>query len=121
MRERSDSQDPWNNLDLFCGDLPSKIRTDMGTVLVTGASGYVGGRLVPELLARGYQVRAMVRGDAPQYQERWPQAQIVLADALKRDELRKALEGIDTAYYLMHSLMRGPKEFDQFQADGRRA
>ena len=45
----------------FCADLPTSPRGDIGTVLVTGASGYIGGRLVPELLGRGYRVRAMVR------------------------------------------------------------
>ena len=40
--------------DLFCADLPSVPRREIGAILVTGASGYIGGRLVPELLARGY-------------------------------------------------------------------
>jgi hypothetical protein len=47
---------------LLCHDLPSKPLPHVGTILVTGASGYVGGRLIPELLARGYKVRVMVRG-----------------------------------------------------------
>lgn len=67
---------------------------------------------MPELLARGYQVRAMVRDNSAQYRERWPQAQIALADALKIEELTEPLKGIHTAYYLMHSLLKGPKEFE---------
>ena len=51
---------------LFCHDLPSAPRPQIGTVLVTGASGYIGGRLVPELLARGYRVRAA----SPEYAAR---------------------------------------------------
>lgn len=97
--------------DLFCHDLPSKPQPGIGKILVTGASGYIGGRLVPELLARGYQVRVMVRAASPEYKERWPDAEIVVADALKLDHLKMALEDINTAYYLIHSLLLGPKEF----------
>jgi len=84
----------------------------MGTVLVTGATGYIGGRLVPELLARGYRVRVMVRAGSPAHQQRWPQAEIVVADALRPDALHKALCGVHTAYYLIHSLLLGRKEFE---------
>ena len=112
MIKASSYPDQRDNTDLFCYGLPSEPRPDMGTILVTGASGYVGGRLVPELLARGYQVRAMIRGGSQQYQDRWPQAQVTVADALHLEELRKALEGVDTAYYLMHSLLKGPKDFE---------
>ncbi len=96
---------------LLCHDLPSKPRLDMGKILVTGASGYIGGRLVPELLARGYSLRVMVRAASPIYKEHWPEAEIVVADALNMESLRAALEGVDTAYYLIHSLLLGPKEF----------
>ena len=66
---------------------------------------------MPELLARGYKVRAMVRSDFPEYRVLWPDAEIAVADALKPDTLRKALNGIDTAYYLIHSLHLGPRRF----------
>jgi len=102
---------PWETEDLLCQDLPSQPPPDIGKVLVTGASGYIGGRLVPELLARGYRVRVMVRAASPVYQGLWPEAEIVVADALKRDRLRIALEDVDTAYYLIHSLLLGPREF----------
>ena len=95
----------------FCADLPTSPRRDIGTVLVTGASGYIGGRLVPELLLRGYRVRAMVRGAAGEIARRWPQAEVVSADALDRESLGAALEGVDTAYYLIHSMLLGPREF----------
>ncbi|MDY6970953.1 MAG: SDR family oxidoreductase [Thermodesulfobacteriota bacterium] len=107
-----DQTPSWNNKELLCSGLPSRPLPDTRRVLVTGASGYVGGRLVPELLARGYQVRAMVRDNVAQYKERWPMAQIVVADALKREQLTEPLKEIDTAYYLMHSLLKGPKEFE---------
>ncbi len=105
------SEDP---NDLFCNLLPSNPDPHSGKILVTGASGYIGGRLVPELLARGYQVRAMVRKDSPEYRARWPRAEIAVADALEKDieSLQKALEGIGAAFYLLHSLHLGPKEFE---------
>lgn len=97
--------------DIFCEDLPSRPLAGVGTILVSGASGYIGGRLVPELLCRGYKVRAVVRGDPLAYENIWPGAQVVHSDALHKEEIRSALYGIDTAYYLIHSLHLGPKEF----------
>ena len=102
----------WNTNDLFCYDLPTKIQPDMGKILVTGATGYIGGRLVPELLARGYKVRVMVRAASPEHSDLWPGAEIVVADAFKIDSLRVALNGIDVAYYLIHSLLLGPRDFE---------
>ncbi|MBA4422012.1 MAG: DUF2867 domain-containing protein, partial [Syntrophus sp. (in: bacteria)] len=96
---------------LFCHDLPSQPLIGMGKILVTGASGYIGGRLVPELLARGYKLRVMVRAPSPGYRELWPDVEIVAADALDLNQLRIALKDIDTAYYLIHSLLLGHKEF----------
>lgn len=98
--------------DLLCDDLPTKPCLSTGLVLVTGASGYIGGRLVPELLARGYCVRVMVRADSPEYQSLWPQAQVVVGDAHYVNQLERALEGVHTAYYLIHSLHLGPGEFE---------
>jgi len=105
------SKQAWENENLFCHDLPSKPQSGIGKVLVTGASGYIGGRLVPELLARRYRVRVMVRAASPVYKDLWPEAEIVVADALEIDQLKIALEDIDTAYYLIHSLLLGLKEF----------
>ncbi|PIQ89659.1 MAG: epimerase, partial [Candidatus Omnitrophica bacterium CG11_big_fil_rev_8_21_14_0_20_42_13] len=98
--------------DLFCTDLPTNPITGMGRILITGASGYIGGRLIPELLARGYKVRIMVRGDLSAYQNLWPEAEVVVADALDIDQLRIALSDIEVVYYLIHSLHLGPREFE---------
>ncbi len=84
----------------------------MGKILITGATGYIGGRLVPELLARGYQIRIMVRAPSPEHKELWPEAEIAVADVMDKARLKIALEGIQTAYYLIHSLLLGPKRFE---------
>ena len=54
----------------------------------------------------------MVRGQSPEYQELWPSAELAVADARSIDDLRGALEGVHTAYYLIHSLLLGRKEFE---------
>lgn len=97
--------------DFYCHDLPSPKQPAIGRILVTGASGYIGGRLVPELVARGYKVRVMVRAASPIYEKRWPGAEIIVADALQEDGLKTALQDVHTAYYLIHSLLLGPEKF----------
>lgn len=111
MRTSSDDSNIGRS-NLLCDGLPSRPDPNVGRILVTGASGYIGGRLVPELLARDYRVRVMVRADSPEYQRAWPEAEVVVADALNVRQLERALEGVDTAYYLIHSLLRGPREFE---------
>jgi len=102
-----------NHDSLFCHDLPTSPQPGLGRILVTGASGYIGGRLVPELLARGYRVRAMVRGGAEVYRQKWPGARVVVADALDKNSLKDALRGVYAAYYLIHSLLLGPWQFEK--------
>lgn len=76
-------------------------------VLVTGASGYVGGRLVPKLIEAGYRVRVLAR-DPDRLQGRsWSsQVEIVRGDALDAASLAPAMAGVDAAYYLIHSMQK---------------
>jgi uncharacterized protein YbjT (DUF2867 family) len=99
--------------DHYCRNLKTSPQPGLGKILVTGATGYIGGRLVPELLERGYVVRIMVRALSLEYEERWPGVEVVKGDALDFNSLITALQGIHTAYYLIHSLLHGPKQFAQ--------
>ena len=74
------------------------------SVLLTGATGYVGGRLLPLLESRGSKVRCLARRPENLKGRTGPDTEIVAGDVLDPDSLRNALEGIDTAYYLVHSM-----------------
>lgn len=77
-------------------------------VLVTGATGYIGGRLVPELLTAGYRVRVMARQPRHLTNREWfDQVEIIYGDASSPESLIPALPGVDVAYYLIHSLGAG--------------
>jgi uncharacterized protein YbjT (DUF2867 family) len=87
--------------------------------LVTGASGYIGGFLVEELLRRGRRVRALARDPA---RTRQPASVDVRGgDALTGRGLREALEGCRTAYYLIHSMGRGSGPDAEFARRDREA
>ncbi|MCK5126090.1 MAG: SDR family oxidoreductase [candidate division Zixibacteria bacterium] len=102
----------FNNTDLLCSDLPTQPIENYGKILITGASGYIGGRLISELAARGYSLRLMVRGDSKDYRDQWPDHEIFQCDAHDPDRVNITLKGIDTVYYLIHSLSLGRKEFE---------
>jgi uncharacterized protein YbjT (DUF2867 family) len=73
--------------------------------LVSGATGYIGSRLVPRLLDDGWTVRVLTR-DAAKVSERWwaPKAEVAEGDATSRGDLARALADVDVAYYLLHSM-----------------
>ena len=77
-------------------------------ILVTGATGYVGGRLVPRLLAAGYRVRCLVRDPARMQGRPWlSQVELAQGDVLQPDSLVAAMRGVRFVYYLIHSLGGG--------------
>ncbi len=74
-------------------------------VAVVGATGYVGGRLVPELLAAGHEVRCLARNPARLDGVEWRlKVDVVAADVLDRASMVAALEGIEAVYYLVHAM-----------------
>lgn len=77
-------------------------------LLVTGATGYIGGRLVPRLLEAGHHVRCLVRSERKLRGRTWsdhPKLEVVEGDAANTDALDRALEDCEAAYYLIHSMI----------------
>lgn len=80
---------------------------DARTCLVTGATGYVGGRLAPRLLDRGHRVRALARTPSKLSDAPWTadsRAEVVQGDLSDRDSLVAAFDGVDVVYHLVHSM-----------------
>ncbi len=75
--------------------------------LVFGASGYIGTNLTPRLISAGWQVRVAARHRAVLEAREWQGAEVVAADALKPESLNTALQDVDVAYYLIHSMAAG--------------
>jgi uncharacterized protein YbjT (DUF2867 family) len=85
---------------------PSSFREQV--VLVTGATGYVGGRLVPRLLASGHRVRCLVRDPSRLEGRDWlPRVEVTAGDVLRPAGLTEALSGVGVAFYLIHSMAGG--------------
>ena len=91
-------------------------------VLVTGATGYVGGRLVPQLLDAGYRVRVVGRSLDKLQSRPWstnPNTEMVVADALNYESVEKAARDCWAAFYLVHSM--NPRNKDFAEADRKAA
>ncbi|MFD8755165.1 SDR family oxidoreductase [Kitasatospora sp. NPDC059577] len=86
--------------------------------LVTGATGYIGGRLVPELLAAGYRVRCLARDPGRLRDQPWrAEVEAAPGDVTRPETLDGAFDDVDVAYYLVHSLGTGA----DFEDTDRRA
>jgi uncharacterized protein YbjT (DUF2867 family) len=88
-------------------------------VLITGATGYIGGRLAPALLQRGRQVRCLARD--PRRATLPEDAEVVRGDVLQERTLAPALQDIDVAYYLVHSMGGGHGGFAERDRAGAEA
>jgi uncharacterized protein YbjT (DUF2867 family) len=94
------------------------------TILVTGSTGYIGGRLAPRLVERGYRVRCLVRSEAKLRARPWASSlrvEIVMGDAGDPQVLQKAMQGCATAYYLVHSMEASTPDYrarDRALAEG---
>src|SRR4051794_29230855 len=92
-------------------EVPS-MTSGRGKVLVTGANGFIGRRLTRALVEQGEEVRCLLRRDAPELQ-----AEKVIGDLLDPGSLDPAFSGIDTAYYLVHSMAGGRSGFERRDRD----
>jgi len=87
-------------------------------VLLTGATGYVGGRLLRRLEADGYRVRCIARSVDGLRHRTGPSVDVVAGDVLDRASLDRAMEGVDIAFYLVHSM--GSNAFEAADRTGAR-
>lgn len=83
-------------------------------IFVAGATGYVGGRLIPKLLEEGYSVTAFGRSKSKLRNRAWsrhPNLTLVEGNIFDPEKMRACLQGADVVYYLIHSMLPGEKDF----------
>ena len=90
-------------------------------ILLTGATGYVGGSLLPILLEDGHHVRALARDEGRARGSLPEEVEVAEGDVVGGTGLAEALDGIGVAYYLVHSMGRGSGSDDAFAERDRRA
>jgi uncharacterized protein YbjT (DUF2867 family) len=91
---------------------PTPEKNDLPIILLTGASGYVGGRLIPLLERPGLRLRCLARNPDALRSRVHAATEVARGDVLDRSSLDQALRGVETAYYLVH-LMAGSKNFER--------
>jgi uncharacterized protein YbjT (DUF2867 family) len=84
----------------------------MGAILITGASGYIGGRLARHLVDAGVDIRVAGR-DPKRLTDRRPGVDAVELDVMRPETIGPATEGVTTAYYLIHSMEEGGAPFEE--------
>jgi uncharacterized protein YbjT (DUF2867 family) len=84
-------------------------------ILVTGATGFIGSRLLTSLLSKGYSVRALSRKQRPNQEN----LKFIKADLFNQTELEAALDGVDVAYYLVHSMEGDKSKWKEFTSRER--
>ncbi|MBT3475682.1 DUF2867 domain-containing protein [bacterium] len=84
---------------------PIKLTTKNARILVTGATGYIGGRLIPRLLSSNFNVRVLVRDKEKIRNKSWySQVEVFEGDLTKPETLSRLPDGVDQAYCLIHSM-----------------
>lgn len=89
-------------------------------ILVTGATGYIASLLIPQLIENGYRVRAMARQPKRLRKREWyNHVEMIHGDVMEPETLAPTLEGVNTAYYLIHNMSRG-RGYTEAEIEGAR-